>query len=107
MPRAAPAVCPRCRRVYVGKRCKCTPMWQGSHSPPGTHQWRKLRSAKLDANPRCETCRQRPATEVDHVIPLAERPDLRYDWDNLSSICRDCHRAKTAEESRRGKDMLR
>jgi 5-methylcytosine-specific restriction enzyme A len=82
-------------------------MWQGSHSPPSTWRWRKLRSAKLDANPRCERCHQRPATEVDHVVPLAEDPTRRYDWNNLASLCHDCHSEKTKEEARQGKNRLR
>jgi 5-methylcytosine-specific restriction endonuclease McrA len=107
MPYAAPQICPHCRRTFTGKRCRCTPAWSGSHSPPGTHRWRKLRNVKLNNDPLCEHCKQRPATEVDHVTPLAEAPDRRYDYDNLASLCRDCHREKTKEDARRGKDRAR
>jgi 5-methylcytosine-specific restriction enzyme A len=82
-------------------------MWQGSHSPPSTYKWRKLRSLKLDANPICEHCKARPATEVDHVTPLSEAPDRRYDWDNLSSLCHDCHSEKTKQEAQHGKNRAR
>jgi 5-methylcytosine-specific restriction protein A len=66
--------------------------------------WRKVRSIKLAAAPLCEMrikCptlpihRQR-STEVHHVLPVAERPDLRLVWDNLRSICETCHKAITA-----------
>src|ERR1700758_2216117 len=32
---------------------------------------------------------------ADHEIPIAERPDLRLDLDNLKTRCDACHRAKT------------
>jgi 5-methylcytosine-specific restriction endonuclease McrA len=36
---------------------------------------------------------------ADHEIPIAERPDLRLDLDNLRTRCDGCHRAKTMRES--------
>ncbi|OIN81651.1 HNH endonuclease [Mycobacterium malmoense] len=46
----------------------------------------QLRADKLTTNPICEwpSCR-RPATDVDHIIPLAEGGS-RYDWHNLQSL---------------------
>ena len=37
---------------------------------------------------------------ADHQIPVAERPDLRLDLDNLRTRCDGCHRAKTVRETR-------
>jgi 5-methylcytosine-specific restriction protein A len=37
---------------------------------------------------------------ADHQIPIADRPDLRLDLDNLRTRCDGCHRAKTLRESR-------
>jgi 5-methylcytosine-specific restriction endonuclease McrA len=107
MPRRPPRVCPLCRGLITGGRCSCRPARSGSHSPPGTHAWRKLRKVKLDVNPMCERCHRRPATEVDHVVPLAEDPTRRNDWDNLQSLCHDCHRQKTKEDAQRGKCRAR
>lgn len=55
----------------------------------------------MRVNPICEKCeltnRIRPADEVHHIIPFdrgrtaAEREKLAYDWDNLLSLCQDCH----------------
>jgi 5-methylcytosine-specific restriction endonuclease McrA len=36
---------------------------------------------------------------ADHKIPIAERPDLRLDLDNLATRCVSCHSAKTMRES--------
>lgn len=40
------------------------------------------------------------ATEVDHIIPIKVRWDLRLKLDNLRSLCHKCHMAKTAEDKR-------
>ena len=72
--------------------------------------WERLRKIKLAADPMCQIqthCGDRSitrqvATEVDHIIPIAERPDLRLDYDNLQSACKSCHSAKTARENRLG-----
>ena len=39
---------------------------------------------------------------ADHEIPIAERPDLRLDLDNMRTRCDGCHRAKTMRETRGG-----
>jgi 5-methylcytosine-specific restriction enzyme A len=38
------------------------------------------------------------ATEVDHIIPVRERPELRLVLSNLQSACKACHSAKTMRE---------
>ncbi len=64
--------------------------------------WRKLSKWKLQATPYCEDCRDngeiRPANDVDHVIPRAERPDLALNEDNLRSLCDSCHGRKTRKD---------
>lgn len=67
--------------------------------------WRKLRARKLREQPLCEIqthCGQginaaappAMANEVDHKIPIIERPDLRLTWSNLQSACKPCNAAK-------------
>jgi 5-methylcytosine-specific restriction protein A len=109
MPNAAPRICSHCRKLVYDGRCSCRPAWQGSHSPPSTRRWRNLRATKLGVHPRCQWSAgcDRPATEVDKIIPYAEAPWLRYDWDNLQSLCHDHHEEKTLEDARRGKQRLR
>ena len=36
---------------------------------------------------------------ADHQIPIATRPDLRLDLDNLRTRCNTCHSAKTVRET--------
>jgi len=60
--------------------------------------WRRLRSAKLRANPLCERCLSRGkvslTTEIHHIKPFDIEGDwveLAYDFDNLISLCTACH----------------
>lgn len=49
----------------------------------------------------CHICGRKGATEVDHVVPLAEGgPD---DESNLAPFHEDCHRKRTQAESRRAR----
>jgi 5-methylcytosine-specific restriction enzyme A len=107
MPYAAPQVCPRCRKTYAGKRCPCTPASRSSSRSPSakagsSRAMRKLRTTKLDNNPKCEwpEC-GRPAAQVDHIKPVAQHPELALDWDNLQSLCRPHHVEKTNADRRR------
>jgi 5-methylcytosine-specific restriction protein A len=65
--------------------------------------WRRLREHFLRRHPlcECEDCaggdlRVTLAEVVDHVIPVAERPDLRLDPSNLRAMSKRCHDAHTA-----------
>ena len=63
--------------------------------------WRKLRAAKLMQNPICEICLESGKTtigiDVHHIIsfitaidPL-KRKELAYAFDNLQTLCKECH----------------
>lgn len=62
--------------------------------------WRKARSNHLAQHPLCKFCEERglicAAVDVDHVVPIALRPDLRLDPTNFRSLCKPCHSSLTA-----------
>lgn len=66
--------------------------WQKSQRGESASQkgygaaWRKLREAKLRSEPLCTQC-GRAATVVHHID---ENP-YNTSWDNLMSLCRNCH----------------
>ena len=64
--------------------------------------WRKVRDLKLAQEPRCEVHLELgkvvPATVVDHISSIEERPDLRLVLSNLRSMCKPCHDARTARD---------
>ncbi|MEM6438551.1 MAG: HNH endonuclease [Pseudomonadota bacterium] len=62
-------------------------------------QWKAARlAAKRRDGWKCVECGSRHRLEVDHVQTRAERPDLAFDLDNLRTLCRACHIAKTRAE---------
>ncbi len=52
--------------------------------------WQRLRLRKLQTDPHCASCKSQErvslAEEIDHIQPIAERPDLRLVWSNLQSL---------------------
>jgi 5-methylcytosine-specific restriction endonuclease McrA len=59
--------------------------------------WARVRAAYRSAFPLCcdplnaHRGFPEPSEHVHHVIPLVERPDLAFDWENLRSVCASCH----------------
>ena len=73
--------------------------YRGSSTDQGYGaDWRRLRAAKLAANPYCQNtpCLEL-ATDVDHITPRSKGGT--DDWDNLQSLCHSHHSAKTAREN--------
>ena len=106
-PCAAPGCPELVERGYCRVHRRAIDARRGSPSARGYDRtWQRLRKLKLAANPFCEIgtrCANLPitrrlATEVDHILPIRDRPDLRLAWSNLQSACRPCHSAKTKAE---------
>lgn len=65
-------------------------------------RWQELRRKKINSSPVCEDCKDKgiiePATEVHHIIPVetaasvASMEYLMFDFDNLRSLCHECHK---------------
>jgi 5-methylcytosine-specific restriction protein A len=66
-----------------------------------SQRWRRVRARVLNAQPLCEDRlpkgRKTPATEVDHIVPLAEG-GAPYAFSNLAARCKACHSRKTAAD---------
>lgn len=68
-------------------------------------QWQKARAWILAQGPLCSdpfdyhaATGPELATQVHHVLPLIERPDLAFDPTNLAPICSGCHARIEASE---------
>ena len=96
--------------------------WRGTAAERGyDHTWNKLRASVLQEQPLCQDCEDHGITnpddlELDHIIPITERPDLRLVRANLRMRCKACHQRKTnmdekrqwtSEEWQRRQDVLR
>lgn len=85
-----------------------TPEGQMTERLRGTERWKRARRWILRASPLCAN----PyglhdqygvlAEEVDHIIPVRERPDLFLIGSNLQGLCRNCHTRKSGIERRHG-----
>lgn len=64
-----------------------------------TQRWKALRLKALDRDEwRCVQCGERRGLEVDHVLPVRDRPELAWSIDNLQCLCGRCHSRKTRLE---------
>ena len=77
-----------------------------------TTRWQRVRKAYFMEHPLCERClaegRTKETEEIHHIIPLKTcNGDLNYllqlafDYDNLMSVCCQCHEL-THQELKRG-----
>jgi 5-methylcytosine-specific restriction endonuclease McrA len=67
--------------------------------PYTTAAWRRLRAAKLAAEPLCHPCKLRGRTvlakAVDHIVAIAKGGPAFPPLDGLMSMCLSCHSYKT------------
>lgn len=66
-----------------------------------TARWKRLRLVKLKNNPLCEICEKKGITkmadDVHHIQSFMSVDDpearkaLAFDYDNLMSLCDECH----------------
>lgn len=65
----------------------------------GSQRWKALRPQALERDGwRCVLCGERRGLEVDHVLPVRDRPDLSFTLSNLQCLCGRCHARKTRIE---------
>ena len=62
-------------------------------------RWKLVRTeAKRRDGWKCVQCGSRIRLEVDHVLPVRDRPDLAFEITNLQTLCGSCHGRKTRVE---------
>lgn len=67
---------------------------------PEYKAWRKAVFERDDYT--CQQCRRRGVRlQADHIVPVAERPDLILVVTNGQTLCRPCHWDKTRADTRR------
>jgi 5-methylcytosine-specific restriction protein A len=70
------------------------------HALYHTAAWKRLARVVLSEQPVCVGYQREcsmPATDVDHIEPLAKRPDLALVRTNLQGLCKACHTRKTGD----------
>ena len=114
MPKDAPRPCthPGCGVLVRDGSSRCpahpAPVWAKGLVATKRVTGRRLqtmRAALFTAKPLCAECQRqwriRPATQRDHIIPLAEGG--ADNQDNVQGLCHECHEEKSRAESLRGR----
>jgi 5-methylcytosine-specific restriction protein A len=107
---------PNCPNLVDSGRCPAhrkqehtdDQQWRGSASERGYgYRWTKLRAAHIASQPACVMCLEQgivnigskeSPNEVDHIVPLKARPDLRLSKSNLQTLCQAHHKSKTRSQ---------
>lgn len=76
-----------------------TGIYRGSPRDRGYDaKWDRLSVAYRRTHPFCLLCEQAGKDTltdlVDHIIPVVDRPGLKYQWSNLAPLCTNCHGVK-------------
>lgn len=89
------------------KKKKTAPMLSVSQKVYNKARWKKLRESYFADHPLCENCLKQgkivPATDVHHIRPFLtghtfqEQMELAFDYNNLMSLCKECHIQKHKE----------
>ena len=114
MPTSAKSLCPHpgCHAITSGGRCErhrkrqhvATTKNRSGDPFYSSQRWKRLRLAKLAADPlcQCDSCTAAgvvlPADRVDHIKPRSDYPELEWEWDNLQSMAESHHNRKTAKD---------
>lgn len=53
--------------------------------------WRRVRNEHFELEPMCQMCGETGTCDVHHIIPWQYSEELRYDHDNLVTLCRRDH----------------
>ncbi len=110
-----------CRRAARGRYCeehahlvsyRPADQRRGTSAQRGYDSaWRRLRQWYVRQHPFCEDCLKdgiytTTLIEVDHVVPIDVRPDLRLDSNNLRSRCRRHHQLKSLEDRKKYREKF-
>lgn len=63
-----------------------------------TQRWRTLRASIIAKYKVCLVCGSSENLTVDHIIAPRGNEELFFNENNLQTLCKSCHRIKTARE---------
>jgi 5-methylcytosine-specific restriction protein A len=88
----------RCGQIVKDRCLKCSPIPQHKKTTAERgydSRWKRLSESIRKNNPLCHDCLENdmvtPATEVHHIIKIADAPQLKYERTNLVQLCTACH----------------
>jgi hypothetical protein len=93
------------RNGMSGRTGASNPNWRGGSSPERQRlyagsEWRRLRRIVIARDRVCTTCGNDESRHLHHVKAWATHPELRFDPDNVTLLCRPCHHDAHRKEAR-------
>jgi 5-methylcytosine-specific restriction protein A len=92
----------------AGRTGPSNPNWRGGSSPErqklyASSEWRAVRRRVLARDgylcTNCgQDCKGDRTRHLHHLKPWAEYPELRFDVDNIVTLCRGCHHDEHRKE---------
>ena len=109
MPISPPRICHKHKTPFSGRRCPvCEEEWKKKNRENDNREssskrgydrhWSKIRSVKLSTDPFCERCTTKGKTVPAKIVHHKDRNAWNRSFDNLESICKDCHNEEHREE---------
>jgi 5-methylcytosine-specific restriction endonuclease McrA len=90
------------KNPMFGKLGRLNPRWDGGHSPErqsayARYFWKELAKSILKRDDyRCRKCGAghsgKNTLEVHHIKPWSRFPGLRFEPNNLLTVCKECHK---------------
>lgn len=90
--------------AVAAQKAKKSGNFRGSPRERGyDSKWDRLSVKFRKMHPFCLFCSQQGRDSltdiVDHIVPVADRPDLIHEWSNLCALCTRCHGRKFGMET--------
>ena len=105
MPMSQPVCCPCGGRRIKGVCDRCGPRKREDHRQHAAargydYQWQQFRRLYLAMHQLCVDCEAigmvAGATDVHHVVKLRDKPEAKYEEENLMPLCKHHHDTRTA-----------
>ena len=75
------------------------------NEPLHTTRWRKIRDSKLGVHPLCERCERYGRDVLATVVHHIDKNERNNRYQNLESLCRDCHEKEHRRKADTGCDV--
>lgn len=86
--------CVQCGEPSEGSRCDDHKLMRHSTRKANSARWQRLSRRLRRLQPWCDQCGTKDRLQVDHIIPVSERPDLEYVLANLRILCASCNSSR-------------
>ena len=84
------------------KEARCAPKGSQSSTWTGGNQKYWNRQCKIRDDYTCQICgfREPEIMVADHILPKSMYPELKFEMNNLVTLCPNCHARKTQREKK-------